>query len=304
MPVNQLNKKIHISQLNSLSTIKYNNVNIKSKTKMRKVQENIGKLLEERKLITEINRVYSWKMPIEMDNKTKNNQNMANKEKELKDKARYNIFGLGFLKQKFPEYGIGSQKDNKLLKLTMNKTAEHFLSVLKSENESKNIESSNKTLEWAKLKSGEITQIISNSDSKYDSTSVQSVILTETHTSKDLISNLPSQIQRTLNVSQKQIWFLSDEGSDRNNCQTESTPCKSLQTVLDKASDGAEIYVTSKTLSLDLVNDTVWYKMSYWRWPVTGSCCLVNSSLTYTLRSISVTKTSIICSGEHCCIHL
>ena len=64
---------------------------------------------------------------------------------------------------------------------------------------------------------------------------------------------------RKFDVLQKEIWFVSDGGSDRYNCQTEYAPCKNLQTVLDRASDGADIFVTSETLSLDLVNDTVWY---------------------------------------------
>ena len=108
-----------------------------------------------------------------------------------------------------------------------------------------------------------------------------------------------SETQVTLDVSQKEIWFVSDEGSDRYNCQTESTPCKNLQTVLDRASDGAEIYVTSETLSLDLVNDTLWYRIPLWSWTFTGSCCLINSSLSYTLRSINETKTNIICSSKY-----
>ena len=37
------------------------------------------------------------------------------------------------------------------------------------------------------------------------------------------------------------IWYVSDERSDDNDCQTECTPCKNLQTVLDRASDGADL---------------------------------------------------------------
>ena len=47
------------------------------------------------------------------------------------------------------------------------------------------------------------------------------------------------------------IWYVSDGGSDQNDCHTESTPCRNLQTVLGRAADGAAIYVTSTTLSLD-----------------------------------------------------
>ena len=50
MPVNQHDKKLPASQLNKLSTRKYNNTYLKSKTEMRKVQESSGKLQKERKL--------------------------------------------------------------------------------------------------------------------------------------------------------------------------------------------------------------------------------------------------------------
>ena len=56
MPVNQHDKILPVSQLSKLSTRKYNNIHLKSKTEMRKVQENSGKIQEERKTITEINR--------------------------------------------------------------------------------------------------------------------------------------------------------------------------------------------------------------------------------------------------------
>ena len=59
MPVNQHKKILPSSQLNNMSTRKNNNIYLKSKTEMRKVQENTGKIREERKTITEINRVYS-----------------------------------------------------------------------------------------------------------------------------------------------------------------------------------------------------------------------------------------------------
>ena len=59
MPVNQHNKILPTSQLKNMSTRKNKNIYLKSKTEMRKVQENTGKIREERKTITEINRVYS-----------------------------------------------------------------------------------------------------------------------------------------------------------------------------------------------------------------------------------------------------
>ncbi len=57
-------------------------------------------------------------------------------------------------------------------------------------------------------------------------------------------------------------WFVSDSGSDEHDCLTESTPCRSLQTVLDRVSEqGAlgrvtqqksSIFVTSSTLRLQV----------------------------------------------------
>ena len=71
MPVNQHDKISSKSQLNNLSTRKYNNIHLNSKTQMRKVQENSGKVQEERKTITEINRVYSHIMSNGEDNRAK-----------------------------------------------------------------------------------------------------------------------------------------------------------------------------------------------------------------------------------------
>ena len=295
MPVNQHDQISPASQINKLSTIKYNNVHLKSKTEMRKVQENTGKLQQERRTITEINRVYSQITPIAMDNRANNYQSMADKENESKKKSRYNLLGPKVIREKSSESGTTSRKENKLLKPKNKREAEHFLSVTKREAKSKTNKNSTLALEENTLESEKTTKIISDSASKYNLTTVQNILIKIAHSN----SYSMSEAQGILDISQKEIWFVSDEGSDRDNCQTESTPCKNLQTVLDRASDGAEIYVTSETLSLDLVNDTFWYKMAFWSWTVTGSCCLINSSLSYTLRSISETKTNIICSSKY-----
>ena len=47
------------------------------------------------------------------------------------------------------------------------------------------------------------------------------------------------------------IWYVSDDGSDDSDCHSASAPCRNLQTVLNRAIDGADIYVTSDSLSLD-----------------------------------------------------
>ena len=220
---------------------------------------------------------------------------MVKQEKETKLKVEYNLLSPKVIREKSSESAIASQKENKLLKLRNKREAEHFVSVTKREAKSKTNKSSMLALKESTLEYEKTTQIISHSAFKYNSTTVQDILKTKAHSDSDSIS----ETQGILDVSQNEIWFASDEGSDRDNCQTESTPCRNLQTVLDRASDGAEIYVTSETLSLDLVNDTVWYKMPFWRRPTTGSCCLINSSLSYTLRSINETKTNITCSSKY-----
>ena len=219
---------------------------------------------------------------------------MASKEKETKQKIGYNLLGSKIITEK-SESEIASQKENKLLKLRNKREAEYFLSISEREAKSKTNKNSSLVLEESTLKYEKTIQIISNSASNYNLTTVQNILITNALSNSDPMS----ETQGILDVSQKEIWFVSDEGSDRYNCKTESTPCKNLQNVLDRASDGAEIYVTSQTISLDLVNDTVWYKMAFWSWAETGSSCLINSSLSYTLRSISETKTNITCSSKY-----
>ena len=51
--------------------------------------------------------------------------------------------------------------------------------------------------------------------------------------------------ERTTNV-----WYVSDEGSDFNDCQDESAPCRDLQSVFDAAEDRAAVYVLSERLSV------------------------------------------------------
>ena len=210
-----------------------------------------------------------------MDNGVKDHQNMAIKEKETNQKPRYDIHGFKDSKHKSPESRIGLQedKDYKLL-----------VSVVKRDAKSKTIESSNKSLEESTL------------ETKYDLTIVQNKLITK----EQLNSNPVSQVERLSDVLQKKVWFVSDGGCDKYDCQTESTPCQNLQTVLDRASDGAGICVASETLSLDLVDDTVWYTMTFWdNFALIGSCCLINSSLSYTLSSINGTKIKITCSSEY-----
>ena len=75
---------------------------------------------------------------------------------------------------------------------------------------------------------------------------------------------------------------MADEGSDQNDCHTESTPCQNLQTVLNRAMDGADIYVTSDTLLLQ--------KKRFYH-------CEVKSSLSYNIQRINGGKFNVTCSG-------
>ena len=81
------------------------------------------------------------------------------------------------------------------------------------------------------------------------------------------------------------IWYVSDDGSDDNDCHSTSAPCRNLQTVLDRATDGADIYVTSPTLSMDFI-------MKYLE-------CVIKSSLSYTLRSLYNSAIKVTCSGMY-----
>ena len=124
--------------------MKYNNIHLKSKTGMRRVQKSSGKVQEERKTITEI-------MPIAMDKRA----NMAKQEKETKPKVGYNLLSPKVIREKSSESGIASQKENKLLKLRNKREAKHFLSVTKREAKSKPNKSSNLALEKSTLESEE-----------------------------------------------------------------------------------------------------------------------------------------------------
>ena len=79
------------------------------------------------------------------------------------------------------------------------------------------------------------------------------------------------------------IWYVSDYGSDENACHSASAPCRNLQTVLDRATDGADIYVTSDTLSLD------GHKNEYG--------CEISSPLSYTISHLDKNMFTFTCSG-------
>ena len=268
MPLNLNDTKILKSPLNILSTMNYN-VNLMSKNK--KTETTIKALSEATSIKRKIIAI--------------NNPSMAKRQNSIHD-----LPDLKNVNQKKTRTAIIN--DN-LIKLNINRKADNFHSGKKRSVEIKAIENSNKVQEEEMLDS-KINRKLRNSNE----ITIPSILMREAHTSKDEISEMPFQILAVVEYSQKNIWFVSDKGSDENNCQIESTPCRNLQTVLVRASDNADIYSTSDTLSLDLANDTFWYKMSLWGEPYTAFCCLIKSSLSYTLRSITGTETDIFCSGE------
>ena len=100
--------------------------------------------------------------------------------------------------------------------------------------------------------------------------------------------------------SEQHIWYVSDEGSDDNDCHSESAPCRNLQTVLDRATDGADIYVTSDTLSLDKILGNVSLKVELGIAQVEESVqgCIVESRISFKLRPTLHTVVNITCSGK------
>ena len=96
---------------------------------------------------------------------------------------------------------------------------------------------------------------------------------------------------------------MSDYGSDENDCLSESAPCKNLQTLLDRAQDGADIYVTSLTLSLDAVYTNTTVYLNYYGTMddhyQTYDCCLVAGSISYSISSISGSPVNVTCSGQY-----
>ena len=106
-----------------------------------------------------------------------------------------------------------------------------------------------------------------------------------------------------MNFPHLDVWYVSDKGSDVNNCQRKTTPCKNLQTVLNRATDGADIYVTSETLSLDGFQNESWlpgYSMPFYHEPKGfKNNCQLMSSISYTLTGIKKSFANVNCSSEY-----
>ena len=99
------------------------------------------------------------------------------------------------------------------------------------------------------------------------------------------------------------IWYVSDDGSDDNNCHSASAPCRNLQTVLDRATDGADIYVTSNTLSLDKVYRNISINVevpaAYYKKSLLVPNCIVESKISFRLSSTLHKRVNITCLGKY-----
>ena len=83
--------------------------------------------------------------------------------------------------------------------------------------------------------------------------------------------------------STSNTWFLSEFGSDDNDCHSEFTQCRNLQTVLDRATDGADIYVTSWRLPL-LRGETTDAMALHIAWEA-QNMCPVDVRISFNLRA-------------------
>ena len=115
------------------------------------------------------------------------------------------------------------------------------------------------------------------------------------------MSDVASVVNIFINISEiSNIWYVSDYGSDDNDCHSASAPCMNLQTVLDRATDGADIYVTSETLPINDKNCTAVIHRNFYdisAKPQYLKCCKVNSSLSYSIRKTDGGKFTVTCSG-------
>ena len=91
------------------------------------------------------------------------------------------------------------------------------------------------------------------------------------------------------------MWFVSDYGSDDSDCLSESTPCRNLQTVLDRATDGADIYIISDKLSLDHVHGVATFPHTM----EVHDCCQLSSNISYSLSSLNENLVNITCIGQY-----
>ena len=108
-----------------------------------------------------------------------------------------------------------------------------------------------------------------------------------------------------LGVSTTNIWYVSEFGTDDNDCRSEFSQCRHLQTILDRARDGAQIYVTSGRLLLSRGKKTA-SMPKHIAYEKSRQCPLV-AGISFTLRSgyhgntqgsSKIHKVEVHCPGE------
>ena len=101
------------------------------------------------------------------------------------------------------------------------------------------------------------------------------------------------------NTVNSNIWYVSDDGSDENDCHSPTVPCRNLQTVLNRAKDDADIYVTSPKLSVDKVyrNETFILSKLTNKESLFGLSCIIESGISFRLSSPFYSTIHLSCSG-------
>ena len=102
------------------------------------------------------------------------------------------------------------------------------------------------------------------------------------------------------NTVNSNIWYVSDDGSDENDCHSPTVPCRNLQTVLNRAKDDADIYVTSPKLSVDKVYRNVTFILSKLsnKESLFGLSCIIESGISFRLSSPFYSTIHLSCSGN------
>ena len=106
-------------------------------------------------------------------------------------------------------------------------------------------------------------------------------------------------------LAEVSVWYVSNDGDDTADCQTVRSSCRNLQTVLDRAEEGAHIYVVPETLVLKsqlCLLKLNWFYQLFSPKDVEEEaretpCCLINSSKSYTLTGLSNSTYNISCQG-------
>ena len=97
-----------------------------------------------------------------------------------------------------------------------------------------------------------------------------------------------------LSEHESNTWYLSTSGNDTNDCQSETRPCRHIQTVLERASHNADIQIVSNVLNI---------KRSP---PKSYGPCNIKTNRMFTLRASKNLTAKLICeeSKFFVCLYL